>query len=91
MAGTVFGVRAQEGERITLVVGYPAGGATDVLARVIAAGLRTHTGATVVVENKPGAGGRIATEYVKNAKSDGSMLLFSIASPMVIYRTSIRS
>jgi tripartite-type tricarboxylate transporter receptor subunit TctC len=84
-AGAGRNVMAQEGRRIALVVGFPAGGATDVLARLIADGMRTQLGATVVVENRPGAGGRIAAEYVKSAKNDGSVLLFTISSVMVIH------
>lgn len=79
------GVHAQEPQRVTLVVGYPPGGATDALARTVAEGLRAQLGTAVLVENKPGAGGRIATEFVKNAKPDGTTLLFSISSPIVIY------
>lgn len=84
-AGGLSAAHAASAGNLTLVVGYPPGGATDVLARVIAEGLREQTGTPVIVENKPGAGGRIATEQVKNARSDGSILLFSISSPMVIF------
>jgi tripartite-type tricarboxylate transporter receptor subunit TctC len=70
---------------ITVVVGFPPGGATDLLARLIADGLRGAVASAVIVENKPGAGGRIAAEFVKNAKHDGSFLLFTPASPMLIY------
>ena len=69
----------------TVIVGYPAGGATDILARLIADGLRGSYASAVVVENRPGAGGRIAAEYVKNAKNDGSVLLFTPAFPLLIY------
>ena len=70
---------------ITFVVGYPAGGATDVLARIVAENLGKAIATPIIVENKPGAGGRIATELVKNARLDGNTLLFSISSPMVVY------
>jgi tripartite-type tricarboxylate transporter receptor subunit TctC len=80
-AGTAH---AQE-RTIALMVGYPPGGATDLLARILADGLGHALDTSILVENKPGAGGRIATEYVKNAKPDGATLLFSISAPMVIY------
>ena len=70
---------------MTFIVGYPAGGATDVLARIIAENLGKLVSVPIIVENKPGAGGRIATEIVKNARPDGNTFLFSISSPMVIY------
>jgi tripartite-type tricarboxylate transporter receptor subunit TctC len=76
---------AQEGIRqLTLVVGFPPGGATDILARLIADGMRGPYAQTVIVENKPGAAGRVGVEYVKNAKNDGSTLLFTPAFPMLI-------
>lgn len=78
-------VRAQERVRqLTVVVGFPPGGATDILARLIADGMRGTYAQAVVVDNKPGASGRIAVEYVKNAKNDGSMMLFTPAFPMLI-------
>ena len=70
--------------QLTVVVGFPPGGATDILARLIADGMRGTYAQTVLVDNKPGAAGRIAVEYVKNAKSDGSVLLFTPAFPMLI-------
>ena len=77
---------AQESlKQITVVVGYPAGGATDLLARLLADGLRRSVAPVVIVENRPGAGGRVAAEQVKNARNDGSVLLFTPAFPMLIY------
>jgi tripartite-type tricarboxylate transporter receptor subunit TctC len=60
---------------IKIVVPYPAGGGSDVAARLIADKMKDLLGQTVIVENKPGAGGRIGTEYVKTQPSDGSTLL----------------
>jgi tripartite-type tricarboxylate transporter receptor subunit TctC len=77
---------AQESvKQISITVAFPAGGATDILARLIADGLRRNYAPTVVVEDRPGAGGRIGTEYVKNAKNDGSVLLFTPAFPLLIF------
>src|SRR5260221_14521776 len=58
------------------VVGYPPGGATDVIARLIGQRLSEKLGQQFVVENKPGAGNNIATESAVNAEPDGYTLLF---------------
>src|SRR6266704_1315053 len=57
------------------VVGYPPGGATDILARLIGQRLSERLGQQFVIENKPGAGNNIATESVVNAEPDGYTLL----------------
>ncbi len=73
---------------IRIIVPYPAGGGSDVLARLIADQLKDILNTTVIVENKPGAGGRIGTEYAKNQPADGTSMLFVnpalfVVSPMV--------
>ena len=60
---------------VRFVVGYPAGGATDILARVIGQRLSERLGQQFVVENKPGAGNNIGTEAVVNAEPDGYTVL----------------
>ena len=66
---------------IKLVVAYPPGGTTDVLARLIAATLSEKLGQQVIVENKPGGGNNIGTEYVVNSPADGyTMLLVNPAN-----------
>ena len=60
---------------IKLVVGAPPGGTTDTVARSIAQHMAQDLGSTVLVENKPGAGGNIAADYVAKSKADGSTLL----------------
>ena len=60
---------------IKIVVPYPAGGGSDVVARLIADKLKDSLGQTVIVENKPGAGGRIGTEFVKGQPADGTAML----------------
>src|SRR5208337_2044758 len=76
---------------VRIIVGFPAGGGTDVTARILAEGLRGSYASTVVVENKPGAGSRIAVEYVKNADANGSVMLFTPDFPMTLYPHSFRS
>ena len=63
---------------IRLVVGYAAGGGTDIIGRMAAQYLSTRLGQSVLVENKPGAGGNIATEAVAKAAPDGYTLLLAV-------------
>ena len=69
--GLSLSVSAQDKAAIKLLVGFPPGGAADSLARVVADKLRETLKQQVIVENKPGVGGRLATEAVKNAAPDG--------------------
>ncbi len=64
-------------KQIRIVVGFAAGGPTDVIARVLAADMTTTLGQSVYVENKAGASAMIATREVKNAVPDGYTLLFA--------------
>jgi len=70
---------------LRLVVGLAAGGAHDVSARAVAEKLRDILGQPVVVENKPGAGQRLALNEVKRAAPDGRTLLIASNSPFVIF------
>jgi tripartite-type tricarboxylate transporter receptor subunit TctC len=76
---------------VHIIVGFPAGGGTDVTGRVLAEGLRGPYASTVLVENKPGASARLAIEYVKNADSDGSVMLFTPDFPMTLYPHSFKT
>jgi tripartite-type tricarboxylate transporter receptor subunit TctC len=76
---------------VHVIVGFPAGGGTDVTARVLAEALRGSYASAVLVENKPGASARIAVEYVKNADPDGSVMLFTPDFPMTLYPHSFKS
>jgi tripartite-type tricarboxylate transporter receptor subunit TctC len=60
---------------VTYIVPFPPGGTTDILARVIALKLGPALGTTIVVENKPGAGGNIGSDFVAKAKPDGYTIL----------------
>jgi tripartite-type tricarboxylate transporter receptor subunit TctC len=68
---------------VTLVVTYPAGSAPDIIARLAAQHMSERLGQSVVVENKPGAGGNIATEYVVRAEPDGYTLLMPVSTNAV--------
>lgn len=68
-------VRAQDTQPIKIIVGFSAGGVTDVLARVFAEDLRRRLNATVIVENKPGGSGTIATAMVSKLPPDGTTLI----------------
>jgi tripartite-type tricarboxylate transporter receptor subunit TctC len=61
---------------IRWVVGFPPGGSTDIVARIIAPWLSERLGQQVIVENKPGAGTNLAAQSVINAPPDGHTLLF---------------
>lgn len=71
LLGLAIGAQAQDKPPIRILVGFPPGGASDNLARVLADKLREQLKQSVIVENKPGVGGRLAAEAVKNAAADG--------------------
>lgn len=69
----------------SIVVGLAAGGATDAAARRLAEGIRGSYAKTVLVENRTGAGARLAIQHVKASAPNGSALLLTPASMMAIY------
>ena len=68
------------GAPVRILVGAPAGGSTDTLARSLAVSMGPALGRNVIVENKPGAGGNIAADAVAKAAPDGNTLLMSFTS-----------
>src|SRR5262245_34955141 len=76
---------------VHVIVGFPAGGGTDVMARILADKLRGSYASTVLVENKVGAGARLSVEHVKNAEPDGSVILFTPEFPITLYPHIYRS
>ena len=70
---------------IRIVIPYPAGGVGDMAARMIADSMRTRLNRTVIVENKPGASGRLGIQWVKDAPADGTVLLFTPIAPMALF------
>jgi tripartite-type tricarboxylate transporter receptor subunit TctC len=72
---------AQSDKPIKLLVGFPPGGSLDTVARTLAEKMRDELKQPVVVENRPGAGGRIVAEAIKNAPPDGATLMIT---PIVV-------
>ncbi len=85
--GLAAGASAQTdypNKAITLVVGYPPGGSTDLAARIIAPELSKRLGQTVIIENLGGAGGAIAAQKVAKAAPDGYTLMVGANNEMAI-------
>jgi tripartite-type tricarboxylate transporter receptor subunit TctC len=69
---------------IRLIVGFAAGGGNDLFARLVGQKLSDNIGQPVIIENKPGAGGRIAVEYVKAQPADGYTIMVAASGQMAI-------
>jgi tripartite-type tricarboxylate transporter receptor subunit TctC len=77
------------GKPVTMIVPFAAGGPTDVVARQLAKAMAKPLGANVIVENKPGAGGTLASEFVARANPDGYTILLhhiGMATSPALYR-----
>ena len=73
-----------EGKELRILVGFPPGGTVDAIARVVAEKLRSVSGATVLVDNKPGAGGFLAMKALVAAPPDGSVMLLAGVSSVAV-------
>jgi len=87
------GASAQIDRPVKMLVGYAAGGSADIAARLLAERMQSELKQPVVVENRLGAGGRIAAEALKNAPPDGSTIMLapivvSVLAPLVFSRLS---
>ena len=70
-------LQAQSGKTLRILVGFPPGGGTDAIARMLGDKLKDELGMPVIVDNKPGAGGQLAAQALKAAAADGSTLFLS--------------
>ena len=78
------GLARAENRIIKIVVPFPPGGVTDLAGRLVAEHLGRQLGQTVIVENRPGAGGRLGVEAVMKAPKDGTTLLFTNPSYSIL-------
>ena len=72
---------------IRMLVGFPAGGPTDVVARLVSERVAAQTGQRIIVDNRPGAAGNIAVEIPAKSNADGHTLLYSSNAKM--YRAEL--
>ena len=89
LVATSVGAQQYPTKPLTMLVPYAAGGPTDTVARVVAQAMSKPLGQTVIVENKPSAGGILAPEQVKNSKPDGYTILIhhiGMATVPALYR-----
>jgi tripartite-type tricarboxylate transporter receptor subunit TctC len=87
LAASIAPARAQTdypNRPIRMIVGFAAGGGNDIFARIVADKLSQIIGQSVIVENKPGAGGRLAPEYVTQQSADGYTLFVGPSGAMAI-------
>ncbi|HEY0295611.1 MAG TPA: tripartite tricarboxylate transporter substrate binding protein [Bordetella sp.] len=78
LPGMAMAEDAYPSHPVTIVVPFPPGGATDISARIVAEGLSKKWNQSVIVVNKPGAGGNVGSEYVAHTKPDGYTLLLGV-------------
>ena len=84
LAATGAFAQAWPSKPVTMIVPFPPGGSTDMIARTVGARLQEKLGSTFIVDNKAGAGGTIGAAQVKRAAPDGYTLLVSSLGPFVI-------
>ncbi len=84
-ASLVASAASAQSPTLKIIVGYPAGATSDALTRLLAEHMAGTLKQTVIVENKVGAGGRIANELVKAAPADGTTLLMTPVATMAIF------
>lgn len=80
--------RAQPDRPLRLLVGFPPGGSIDIVARILAERMREDLKQTVIVDNRPGAGGRLAADLLKSAPADGGTMMIApvvvpVLAPMI--------
>jgi tripartite-type tricarboxylate transporter receptor subunit TctC len=84
VSGSALAQGSYPARPVTMVVGFAPGGGTDTVARIIAKNLSESIGQQVVVENRAGAGGNIATDYVAHAEPDGYTILLGNVGSLAV-------
>jgi tripartite-type tricarboxylate transporter receptor subunit TctC len=84
LAGSVQAQGSYPTRPVTIVVGFAPGGGTDAVARIVAKNLSEALGQQVLVENRAGAGGNIATDYVAHAEPDGYTILLGNVGSLAV-------
>jgi tripartite-type tricarboxylate transporter receptor subunit TctC len=84
LAATVAAAQAWPSKPVTLLVPFPPGGSTDMIARTLGPKLQEKLGGTFIIENKAGAGGTVGAGQAKRAAPDGSTIFVSSLGPFVI-------
>lgn len=91
--GGIAGARADTAlpdKTLKILVGFPAGGGTDVMARFIAEALKQRTGRNVIIDNKAGASGTIAVAELKNGLADGTTIAY-VPSATIVQKLTMAS
>lgn len=98
LAGPLFtmlpAARAQQSlptGTIRILVGFPPGGGSDIMARYVADKLRERTGANVIVENRSGASGAIAIDALRKSQADGTVLMYGTSATTVALTVTRKS
>ena len=86
-AGTAW---AQSARTVRILVGFPAGGSFDALARILAEKLKDELKRPVIVENRPGAGGRVAVDALRAAAPDGNTVMLGPDALVALYPYTMR-
>lgn len=84
-------LRAQTVETLKIICGFPPGGTTDAVSRRVADKLRGNYARSALVENKPGAGGRLGVEELRRSPADGSTMVLTPAGMITLYPHIYRS
>lgn len=79
-----YGLAQRGGKTTRILVGFPPGGTSDVIARLLGNAMKDHT-SSIIVETRSGAGGRVAIEALKNATPDGSVFIVTPVATMTLY------
>ena len=83
-AGAAHAQQSYPSKPVRMLVGFPPGGGTDIMARIVGVKLADALGQQVVIENRPGAGGNISAELAAKAAADGYTLLMGHVAPIAI-------